>query len=220
MKTHIKLNEDGIRAVREGWGLRQSRGWADEIAGLYRALRKGREENKDEPGAADFYYGEMEMRRRANSGSNFEPPRLPREMNRKPPPKSIVEQAVLTLYWLVSGYALRAGRALVTLGLVLLVAAAIFTTIGFKPPERSQFVPVRVSSTGALLYQEQPVLRPSGWHQFRDAFLYSFEVATSLLRPPNRDLYTAGRLSELGLRLLGPVLFGLAILSLRGRVKR
>jgi hypothetical protein len=36
-----------------------------QIAGLYRALRKGREDLKDEPGAADFYYGEMEMRRRA-----------------------------------------------------------------------------------------------------------------------------------------------------------
>src|SRR6266540_1523375 len=33
------------------------------IALLYRALRKGREDSKDEPGAADFYYGEMEMRR-------------------------------------------------------------------------------------------------------------------------------------------------------------
>jgi hypothetical protein len=35
------------------------------IAGLYRALRKSREDAKDEPGAADFYYGEMEMRRHA-----------------------------------------------------------------------------------------------------------------------------------------------------------
>ena len=42
-----------------------------QIAGLYRALRKGREEAKDEPGAADYYYGEMEMRRaRPSSGSN------------------------------------------------------------------------------------------------------------------------------------------------------
>jgi hypothetical protein len=32
-----------------------------QIAGLYRALRKGREDAKNEPGAADFYYGEMEM---------------------------------------------------------------------------------------------------------------------------------------------------------------
>jgi hypothetical protein len=36
---------------------------AGQIAGLYRALRKGREDAKDEPGGADFYYGEMEMRR-------------------------------------------------------------------------------------------------------------------------------------------------------------
>ena len=61
-----------------------------EIASVYRALRKGREDNKDEPGAADFYYGEMEMRRhdRAKPG---------------------VERLVLLLYWLTSGYARGSG---------------------------------------------------------------------------------------------------------------
>jgi hypothetical protein len=40
---------------------------------LYRALRKGREDAKDEPGAADFHYGEMEMRRHArHSHENVE----------------------------------------------------------------------------------------------------------------------------------------------------
>ena len=38
---------------------------AVEIAGIYRDLRKGLEDAKNEPGAADFYYGEMEMRRLA-----------------------------------------------------------------------------------------------------------------------------------------------------------
>src|SRR5512135_1429486 len=38
---------------------------AMEIAGIYRDLRKGLEDIKNEPGAADFYYGEMEMRRLA-----------------------------------------------------------------------------------------------------------------------------------------------------------
>jgi hypothetical protein len=33
------------------------------LAAVYRELRKGREDAKDEPGAADFYYGECEMRR-------------------------------------------------------------------------------------------------------------------------------------------------------------
>jgi hypothetical protein len=39
---------------------------ASRIAALYRALRKSRELLKDEPGAADFYYGEMEMRRHSS----------------------------------------------------------------------------------------------------------------------------------------------------------
>ena len=33
------------------------------LIGLYRALRKGRGDIKDEPGAADFSYREMELRR-------------------------------------------------------------------------------------------------------------------------------------------------------------
>ena len=46
---------------------------AGQIAGLYRALRKGREDAKDEPGAADFYYGEMEMRRHARAAPTKRP---------------------------------------------------------------------------------------------------------------------------------------------------
>jgi hypothetical protein len=38
-------------------------GGPEHVAPLYRALRKAQEDAKDEPGAADFYYGEMEMRR-------------------------------------------------------------------------------------------------------------------------------------------------------------
>ena len=52
-----------------GLGEVQARGaGAGQIAGLYRALRKGREDTKDKPGAADLYYGEMEMRRHARPG--------------------------------------------------------------------------------------------------------------------------------------------------------
>ncbi|TQE15643.1 pentapeptide repeat-containing protein [Streptomyces ipomoeae] len=35
----------------------------EDVAALYRQLRKAFEDGKNEPGAADFYYGEMEMRR-------------------------------------------------------------------------------------------------------------------------------------------------------------
>ncbi|MGW2620713.1 hypothetical protein [Streptomyces sp. NPDC001500] len=40
-----------------------------QLAPVYRALRKAFEGRKNEPGAADFSYGEMEMRRRRRADS-------------------------------------------------------------------------------------------------------------------------------------------------------
>jgi uncharacterized protein YjbI with pentapeptide repeats len=172
-----------------------------QLAGLYRELRKGREDSKDEPGAADFYYGEMEMRRHAA-------------------PWWSAERVLLTLYWLVSGYALRAWRAFATLLVVVVAAAGLFATVGFKPPGSPRFVPVRVTSTGALVYEAQQVQRPSAWRRAPAALGYSAEVATSLLRGPDRAVTVIGEWTQTVLRWLGPLLFGLALVSLRGRVKR
>jgi hypothetical protein len=72
---------------------------AGQIAGLYRALRKGREDTKDEPGAADFYYGEMEMRRRARR----RPSGSPTDGRASGFPRGRAERGLLTAYWLVSG---------------------------------------------------------------------------------------------------------------------
>ncbi|WP_346777252.1 hypothetical protein [Streptomyces sp. HNM0575] len=55
------------------------------LAPVYRQLRKAFEDSKHEPGAADFYYGEMEMRRHADDV-----------------PWS--ERALLAAYWALSGY--------------------------------------------------------------------------------------------------------------------
>ena len=59
------------------------------LAALYRELRKGREDAKDEPGAADFYYGECEMRRRdpgrRPSGRPLLPPVGRRSTSGNPP---------------------------------------------------------------------------------------------------------------------------------------
>jgi uncharacterized protein YjbI with pentapeptide repeats len=89
-----------------------------EIAAIYRDLRKGREDNKDEPGAADFYYGEMEMRRYA-----AQTPRA--------------ERAIIWLYWLVSGYGLRASRTLVALALTIVVFAVLLYAVGMQDPDFS-----------------------------------------------------------------------------------
>jgi uncharacterized protein YjbI with pentapeptide repeats len=143
-----------------------------EIAAIYRAIRKEREDSKDEPGAADFYYGEMEMRRHENTQWSS-------------------ERALLTLYWLVSGYGLRASRALLSLAVCIFIFSVLFSLWGIH-----------------------------GGASLGHALIFSVQSTTSLFRAPMEDLSAGGKLLEVGLRLLGPLFFGLALLSLRGRVKR
>ncbi|MEU4295060.1 hypothetical protein AB0E63_43145 [Kribbella sp. NPDC026596] len=103
---------------------------AGSIAGLYRALRKGREDTKDEPGAADFYYGKMEMRRCARPTEGGSDGRSTGTSRGR------FERGVLTAYWLVSGYGLRTWRAVACLAVVIAVLAIAFHLAGFaKPPQ-------------------------------------------------------------------------------------
>ena len=151
------------------------------IAGLYRALRKSREDAKDEPGAADFYYGEMEMRRhdRETGGANRWRGRASR--------------IVLTAYWLVSGYGLRAWRSLVALAVVTALFAVAFHFIGFtQPPEPASY-----------------------W----TSLLYAFRSTISLT-DSQVTLTAWGSFFQALLRITGPVLLGLTLLALRSRVKR
>jgi uncharacterized protein YjbI with pentapeptide repeats len=119
------------------------------LAALYRDLRKGREDAKDEPGAADFYYGECEMRRHD--------PSTPR-----------AERLVLWLYWLLSGYGLRAWRALTALVLAVVLAGIVLAFWGF-PSGSPSFRPVTVNHSGALVYEQQPAdqTRRLGWDGYR-----------------------------------------------------
>jgi hypothetical protein len=57
-------------------------------------------------------------------------------------------------------------------------------------------------------------------HGYSFTVLYSAESVTSLLHAPDVALTSAGEWLSIGLRLLGPLFFGLMILSLRGRVHR
>jgi uncharacterized protein YjbI with pentapeptide repeats len=146
------------------------------LATQYRALRKAEEDTKNEPGAADFYYGEMEMRRHSDQT-----------------PWS--ERVVLWLYWLVAGYGLRGLRALGWLIVVMLVGAVLFHLDGIagSPPK---------SFGTTLLYTADSMLSLAG------------------ARRDDVTLTEWGRALSIGLRLLGPVLIGLALLSIRNRVKR
>lgn len=148
----------------------------ERLAALYRALRKAFEDRKNEPGAADFYYGEMEMRRHAHS-------------------TPMAERFVLTGYWAICGYGLRAARALGTLAAVILLSAIAFQNTGFPayPP----------GYTDSLLYAAGSVL--------------SLDITGGHVPSV---LTHWGELLRILLRIAGPVCLGLAALALRGRVKR
>jgi uncharacterized protein YjbI with pentapeptide repeats len=156
---------------------------AAQVSGVYRALRKGREDSKDEPGAADFYYGEMEMRRHAGASTG--------ETDSVSHPALRADRWVLWLYWLVSGYGLRASRSLAVLATTIALLAVPLSLWGFIPD------------------------RPYG-----RALLFATESSISLLRAPEAKLTASGEVIQIVLRLAGPLFFGLALLSLRGRVKR
>jgi Pentapeptide repeats (9 copies) len=146
----------------------------ERLAVLYRALRQAQESRKNEPGAADFYYGEMEMRRLASS-------------------TAWAERVILFAYWLVAGYGLRGLRALAALSVVVVALAGLFHAVGFLPAH--------------------PGL--SWW----DSLLYT-AGSTLSISDDSLKLTAWGKLLRIALRLLGPLLLGLALLSIRNRVKR
>jgi hypothetical protein len=163
-----------------------------QIAVVYRALRKGREDSRDEPGAADFYYGEMEMRRH---DKRVKARRERRGHHYGHWAAATTERAVLWLYWLTSGYGLRAWRAIAALAVVIGLVGIGFSRVGFHHPHPSQVA----------------------------SWLYALQAAVSLegkARQLSGQLTLPGELLRVGLRFTGPVLLALAVLSIRGRVKR
>jgi hypothetical protein len=168
-----------------------------KIAGTYRSLRKGREDEKDAAGAADFYYGEMEMRRKAAG-------------------LRTVEGWLITAYWLFSGYALRAWRAFAVLALLVALCALVFTAWGFDRSPKEGGIGKVDLHTGQVTYT--PELPSTGiWA----GVVYGAQSATSLLRAPEaKDLTPVGEAIEAFLRVFGPTLVAFGVLALRGRVKR
>jgi hypothetical protein len=171
---------------------------------IYRSLRKGREDNKDEPGAADFYYGEMEMRRKAA------PTRA--------------EWLILFLYWFFSGYALRAWRALVAFAAVVALFAVLFHIDGFRDP-RNPFASANTVRP-AVTQPNAKVQDVSLARQVReglttiDNWVFAAGAATAIISGPEAQLTKKGRAYRVVLRIIGPLLLALAVLSVRGRVKR
>lgn len=260
-----------------------------EIAAVYRSLRKGLEDSKDEPGAADFYYGEMEMRRNASRLAVRSRPRVDSHTDEEeqPPPlgprakrreeqirhemsqvfgdgelqemfaafptlpefgrmrsaashvralgsavASLVravsravlslvrlasERLVLYLYWALSGYGLRASRSLIVLVVTIAAFSVAFSAVGFKPrpyPDRTSFTTEADRETYLSTHE------PQGAPRLLEAATYSAGTATAIISGPEAALNETGRVLRVLLRIIGPILLGLTLLAIRGRVKR
>ncbi|MEU1710100.1 pentapeptide repeat-containing protein [Streptomyces sp. NPDC005706] len=203
---HWRASQPG--AVR-GWNvavLGAGRAGPLQLAPVYRALRKAFEDGKHEPGAADFYYGEMEMRRHADD--------IPRS-----------ERGLLTAYWALSGYGLRASRALAWLGAAMLLTIVLLMAFGLaqEPPKQTATgtVPAGGGKVTFEIDKDDPQ-NPTGNRFTGERFEKALNVTINsvVFRSSDQDLTTAGTYIEMTSRLTEPVLLGLAVLAVRNRVKR
>ena len=208
----------GTTRKHGGWGLTPSSQPAEigpeRLVGLYRQLRKAQEDVKNEPGAADFYYGEMEMRRHART-------------------TPVAERAIIWLYWLISGYGLRALRsltALVILGVIVTTALTgwgLDATAPITTPLQSlagtvTTTPHRAARINATLSGVAPALPPVSqrWTGERVQTALDVTVESFVFRSTDQPLTTAGTWTTIAARILGPVLLAFALLAFRNRVKR
>lgn len=176
------------------------------LAATYRELRKSLEDSKNEPDAADFYYGEMEMRRHDET-------------------RPAAERVLLALYWLISGYGLRATRAFTALLIALCLASSAVMLLGL--PSSSQPVRPSTSATEAVLDRKEktPTLslgveikQRASWRRFEEANRANLNAI--FFRRSEVNLTTVGVYIQMVARLIVPTFFVLGVLAIRNRVKR
>ncbi|MEV7346786.1 pentapeptide repeat-containing protein [Streptomyces sp. NPDC093544] len=179
----------------------------EDVAALYRQLRKAFEDSKNEPGAADFYYGECEMRRHDHIGT----------------PKG--ERRLLWGYWLLSGYGLRASRAMGWLLAAMSLTVLLLVSFGLPThdPDPATTGTLQGSKISLNTSTPTPALQ-DGWDQrmtwTRVEKGTRVAVNSVIFRSSGQNLTTSGTYIEMASRLLEPTLLALAVLAIRGRIKR
>ncbi|MFF7249991.1 pentapeptide repeat-containing protein [Embleya sp. NPDC008237] len=179
----------------------------DDLAPVYRELRKAFEDAKNEPGAADFYYGEMSMRRHDHHDT----------------PQA--ERALITAYWALSGYGLRATRALTWLGLAMTATILAMMLWGLPTNDPKPQTQGSLSGQNITLTTVNPDPALSGPLHTRLTGKRAEKATRVVLnsvvfRSSGQNLTTAGTYIEMTSRFLEPVLLGLAALAIRSRIKR
>ncbi|WP_333773090.1 hypothetical protein [Streptomyces sp. IBSBF 3136] len=177
-----------------------------DVAALYRQLRKAFEDGKNEPGAADFYYGECEMRRHD-------------------PITSQGERRLLWAYWLLSGYGLRASRAVAWLLAAMSLTILLLMSCGLPThdPDPTTTGTLRGSKISLHTSTPDPALHgPWAQHMTWARAEKATRVAVNsvVFRSSGQNLTTAGTYIEMASRLFEPTLLALAALAVRGRIKR
>ena len=179
-----------------------------DVAALYRQLRKAFEDGKNEPGAADFYYSECEMRRHDRT-----------------PDTSKAERRLLWGYWLLSGYGLRASRA--AGWLLAAMSLTVLLLMGFGLPTHDPDPATTGSLHGSKISLNTTTPDPAlhgGWTKRiswkRAEKATRVAVNSVVFRSSGQNLTTAGTYIEMTSRLLEPTLLALAALAVRGRIKR
>ncbi|MFJ9576159.1 hypothetical protein ACIRQF_07160 [Streptomyces sp. NPDC101191] len=135
------------------------------------------------------------------------------------------ERRLLWAYWLLSGYGLRAGRALAWL------AAAMGTTILFlmafglpaaSPKQEATGTIPPGGGTVTFTIDKQDPKNPTKDRFTSKRFGKALNVTLNsvVFRASGQDLTTAGTYIEMTSRILEPALLALAVLAIRGRIKR
>jgi hypothetical protein len=124
------------------------------------------------------------------------------------------------LYWLVSGYGLRAARALMALLVLLALGTLGFATFGLAPEASVEFRPVPSQTAGQPLTYRQVAVpgREPGWGTALDQ---TVDSTVSILKSgQSRPITAGGRALQIALGFLGPLLLGVLALAIRNQVKR
>ncbi|MEV6976623.1 pentapeptide repeat-containing protein [Kitasatospora sp. NPDC093806] len=179
-----------------------------DLVALYRQLRKGYEDAKDEPGAGDFYYGEMEMRRHSDRFGWW-------------------ERRLLGLYWAVSGYGLRALRALMWLMVAMSTTVVALMLWGLpNGPAKAETVgavPLPGQSLSLTTTTPLPKLTLPYRERITAARFWKtvpMTLNSVVFRSSGQNLTPRGNAIEMTSRLVEPALLALFVLALRSRVKR
>jgi len=173
------------------------------------------EDAKNQPGANDFYYGEMEMRRRTAD-------------------RGRTERALIAAYWAVSGYGLRAWRALAVLAVLMTAATVVFmqgewatVTKSYYPADQPTTVelrPVLTPGLDPIVTGTMKITEPDRRSlTLMEAALFSARESVALIRPASDTRFRpmgVGVIADIALRILGPLLLALAVLAIRARTKR